>query len=88
MAHGLQGHFFPIIQFSADRTCEDLWQHQYIGIRQLTYSDVLVPGGVRLQLSVVNPHPSLPGSGYGLQLQILNEYDKVKILYVNTRPLQ
>ena len=51
-------------------------------------SDAFVPPGVRLQMSIANPHPSLPGSGYGLQLQILNDADKARIIYSNTRPLQ
>jgi RHS repeat-associated protein len=51
-------------------------------------SDAFVPQGVRLQMSIANPHPSLPGSGYGLQLQILNDADKARIIYSNTRPLQ
>ncbi|MGI8603705.1 MAG: RHS repeat-associated core domain-containing protein [Verrucomicrobiales bacterium] len=51
-------------------------------------SDAFIPPGVRLQMSIANPHPSLPGSGYGIQLQILNDADKARIIYSNTRPLQ
>jgi hypothetical protein len=51
-------------------------------------SDAFIPQGVRLQMSIANPHPSLPGSGYGLQLQILSDADKARIIYSNTRPLQ
>lgn len=50
-------------------------------------SDVFVPQGVRLQMSVANPHPSLPSSGYGVQFQILNEADKARIIYSNPRLL-
>ena len=50
-------------------------------------SDAFVPAGVRLQLSVANPNPSLPASGYGVQFQVLNSADKARVIYFNTRPL-
>jgi hypothetical protein len=51
-------------------------------------SDAFIPQGVRLQMSIANPHPSLPGSGYGIQFQILNDADKARVIYSNTRSLQ
>ena len=50
-------------------------------------SDAFVPPGVQLQMSIAKPHPSLPGSGYGVQFQILNDADQARIIYSNTRPL-
>ena len=50
-------------------------------------SDAFVPSGVRLQMSITNPHPSLPGSGYAAQFQVLLDADKARIIFLNTKPL-
>ncbi|MCH8529087.1 MAG: hypothetical protein LAT79_18355, partial [Kiritimatiellae bacterium] len=50
-------------------------------------SDAFIPPRVRLQMSIANPHPSLHDSGFGIQLQILNQADKARVLYTNTRRL-
>ena len=51
-------------------------------------SDAFIPEGVQVQMSIANPQIELPGSGYGIQLEILNEADKARIIYSNTRLLK